>query len=58
MILMAHFSDPGIMRMMEGCGLSIPTTAHTVFTSTIMKETTLISGEGLAIDQLNRGDGG
>ena len=54
-ILMAHFSDPSIMRMMEGCGLSIPTTAHTLFASTIMKETTLISGEGLAIEQLKRG---
>ncbi len=55
MILMAHFSDPSTMHMMEDCGLSIPTTLHTVLASRIFKSTPFISGEILAKEQLERG---
>lgn len=54
-ILMAHFSDPSIMHMMENCGLSIPTTVHTLLASRIWKTTPFISGEILAKEQLERG---
>ena len=55
MILMAHFSDPRIMRMMESTGLSIPVTVHTTLASRIMKNTPFISGEKIAKEQLERG---
>ena len=55
MILMAHFSDPSIMRMMENSGLSIPVTVHTTLASRIMKTTPFIAGEKLAEEQLERG---
>jgi hypothetical protein len=55
MILMAHFSDPNIMRMIENMGLSIPVTVHTTLASRIMKKTSFISGEDLAREQLARG---
>jgi benzoyl-CoA reductase/2-hydroxyglutaryl-CoA dehydratase subunit BcrC/BadD/HgdB len=55
MILMAHFSDPSIMRMMENAGLSIPVTVHTTLASRIMRTTPFISGEKLAKEQLERG---
>jgi benzoyl-CoA reductase/2-hydroxyglutaryl-CoA dehydratase subunit BcrC/BadD/HgdB len=55
MILMAHFSDPRIMRMMESTGLSIPVTVHTTLASRIMKNTSFISGKEIAKEQLERG---
>ena len=55
MILMAHFSDPSIMHMMEDIGLSIPVTIHTTLASRIMKTTPFISGNNLAEEQLERG---
>jgi len=55
MVLMAHFSDPSIMRMMEDSGLCIPVTVHTTLASRIMKTTPFISGEKLAKEQLERG---
>ena len=55
MILMAHFSDPSITRMIENVGLSIPVTVHTTLASRIMKKTPFISGEELAKEQLERG---
>jgi len=55
MVLMAHFSDPSIMRMIEDSGLSIPVTLHTTLASRIMKSTSFISGEKLAKEQLDRG---
>jgi hypothetical protein len=55
MILMAHFSDPSIMHMIEDIGLSIPVTIHTTLASRIMKTTPFISGTNLAKEQLERG---
>lgn len=56
MILMAHFSDPSVMHMMEqDAGLSIPVTIHTTLASRIMKTTPFISGKNLAKEQLERG---
>lgn len=55
MILMAHFSDPSITRMIENTGLSIPVTVHTTLASRIMKKTPFISGEDLAKEQLECG---
>jgi len=55
MILMAHFSDPSIMRMIENIGLSIPVTVHTTLASRIMRKTSFLSGEALAKEQLERG---
>ena len=55
MILMAHFSDPSITRMIENMGLSIPVTVHTTLASRIMKKTPFISGKELAKEQLERG---
>jgi benzoyl-CoA reductase/2-hydroxyglutaryl-CoA dehydratase subunit BcrC/BadD/HgdB len=55
MVLMAPFSDPSIMRMIENIGLSIPVTVHTTLASRIMKDTLNLSGEALAKEQLQRG---
>ena len=55
MILLSHFSDPGIVRMMESCGLSIPQTYLAAMTSKYRRETPFISGEILAKEELVRG---
>ncbi len=51
-ILVAHLSDPSIMRMMESCGLSIPATNIDLMSSATLKTAPFISGDILAKDQL------
>lgn len=48
LILMAHFSDPSIMRMIENMGLSIPATLHSMIQAKVRKSTSFITGEILA----------
>ena len=55
MILMAHFSDPGIMHMMENAGLSIPVALHSVVQAKVRKRTPFISGEILAEREMGFG---
>ena len=54
-VLLAHFSDPSIMRMMEDTGLSIPTTLFALTASKFRKAIPFISGEILADVELSRG---
>lgn len=55
-ILMAPFSDPSIMRMIENLGLSIPGALHTLMGSKKMGgKASLISGEMLAKRELGAG---
>ena len=55
MIYLGHFSDPSIMRMIEGCGLSIPETYLAAVYSKFRRATPFISGEILAKEEMARG---
>ena len=55
MIYLAHFSDPRIGHMIEGCGLSIPQTYLAAIMSKYRRSTPLVSGEILAREELARG---
>jgi hypothetical protein len=55
MIILAHFSDPSLMHMMEGCGLSIPTTTFVYTATSARKPLDYISGETLAETEMGRG---
>jgi len=55
MILLDHFSDPSITRMMENCGLSIPINLYAALSAKFWKSIPVISGEVLAKEELKRG---
>jgi len=54
-ILMASFSDPSIMRMIENVGLSIPGTIHSLTRAKVRDKTSFISGEILAKREMGVG---